>query len=241
MFTIAPITNLGQSIEVATAPQPRRLEISLARSRSDLIGAFQILYNAYVRAGLASENPHMLRLSPYHLLPTTEVFVAKLGDTVTSTMTLVFDSDAGLPMDAIYHDEISKLREAGCRIAEIGCLADRRKSAVRFIKVFGEFARLLAQVTRLHEIDSVVVATHPRHAGFYERSFGFRQLGELKTCPYVKNHPAVALIFEFERVRNTPLYDCLLGGSYDQTKLTRPPRDQETIRYLQSVLESFAS
>ena len=229
---------LGQNVEVAVVGQPRRLEISLARTRSDLIGAFQILYNAYLRAGLVGENTQQVRLTPFHLLPTTEVVVAKLQDTVTSTITLVADSREGLPMDSMYSDELKCLRKSGLQIAEIGCLADRRHSPVRFIKVFGELARLVVQVAKHRGIGALVVATHPRHAGFYMRSFGFEQFGTLKGCPYVKGNPAVAMILDFDRIRETPLHDCLFGNPFDEMQLSKNAWDDETIAFLEELLSA---
>jgi hypothetical protein len=228
---------LGQQVEVVVASQPRRLDISLARSRSDLLGAFKILYQAYVRAGLVNENPYEVRLTPFHLLPSTEVVIAKLAETVTSTITMVPDDDAGLPMDNMYGDELNRIRESGLRIAEIGCLADRRQSPVRFIKVFGELARLACQVARNRGIGGLVVATHPRHAGFYSRSFGFQQFGEIKGCPYVKGNPAVGMLLDFGRIRETALYECLFGNPFPETLLSREPWDIETLEYLSKLLE----
>ncbi len=236
-FSIAPITDLGQPIEVAIASPRRRLEISLAQSRSELIGAFQILYNAYVRAGLVNENPHQVRLTPFHLLPSTEVIIAKLVDTVTSTLTLVADGDSGLPMDDMYGSDLDCIRQSGLRIAEIGCLADRRHSPIRFIKVFGELARLVVQVARNRGIGALVVATHPRHAGFYTRSFGFVQFGDVKQCPYVKGNPAVGMMLNFGRIRETALHECLFGNPYEERLLSREPWDKETTEYFTKLLK----
>jgi hypothetical protein len=241
MFTNAPITGLGQAIEVTVVPEPRRLEISLAQSRSDLQGAFQILYHSYVRAGLIDENPLQVRLTPFHLLPTTEVVVAKLQNTVTSTLTLVVDSPAGLPMDEMYGDELDRFRSQGLRLAEVGCLADRRRSPVRFIKVFGELARLSVQVACARGIGALVVVAHPRHERFYTRSFGFERFGTVKECPYVNGNPAVAMILEFARIQRTEWHQCLFGNPYTHRAFSRAPWDQETLDYLQQLVNATVS
>ncbi len=229
---------LGQQVEVVVTSQPRRLEITLARSLDDLLGSFKILYQAYVRAGLVNENPHELRLTPFHLLQSTEVVIAKLGETVTSTITMVSDSPAGLPMDDMYHEELEAIRQLGTGLAEIGCLADRRQSPIRFVKVFGELARLAVQVASNRGIGALVVATHPRHAGFYTRSFGFEQFGGVKGCPYVKGNPAVAMILNFDRIRGTTLHDCLFGNPFEPNQLLRQPWDQATLDQLRNFLDS---
>jgi hypothetical protein len=232
---------LGQQVEVVVATQPRRLEISLAKTLPELLGSFKILYQAYARAGLVNENPHEVRLTPFHLLPSTEVIIAKLAETVTSTLTLVADSDDGLPMEDMYGDELDRIRQSGLRVAEIGCLADRRQSPVRFIKVFGELARLAVQVAAHRSIGGLVVATHPRHAGFYSRSFGFQQFGDIRGCPYVKGNPAVGMLLDFGRIQGTALHECLFGNPVDQKLLVREPRDPETLEHLNKLLQLIAS
>ncbi len=238
MFTHAPITDLGQPVEIAIVPQPRRLEISLAQSRSDLQGAFEILYNSYVRAGLIDENPHQVRVTPFHLLPTTEVIVAKLQDTVTSTLTMVADSPSGLPMDKMYGAELDSFRKSGLQLAEVGCLADRRRSPVRFIKVFGELARLAVQVAESRGIGALVVVAHPRHERFYTRSFGFKRFGDVKDCPYVNGNPAVAMILEFARIQRSAWHDCLFGNPYAENMYSREPRNHEILEYMSQLLDS---
>jgi hypothetical protein len=214
----------------------RPVEISLARTRSDLIAAFRLLYNSYVRAGLVSENDQKLRLTPYHLLPTTEVFVAKCGGDVISTLTMVADSEMGLPLESMYGGEVAELRRTGLVLAEMGCLADRRESPARFMKVFSQLARLVVQVAEVRGINALVAATHPRHARFYIRSLGFRKFGELQSCPYAEGNPAVALVQEFAALRGTRLEERLFGNPFSPERLIRTHWEPATRQYLQSLV-----
>jgi hypothetical protein len=172
-----------------------------------------------LKAGLVTENASQLRVTPFHLLPTTEVFVAKCADEVISTLTMVADTAIGLPMDSMYSAELAELRKSGLRLAEMGSLADQRNLPIRFINIFELLARLIVQVARVRGIDTLVLAVHPRHAKFYMRSFGFETLGGLTICPYAEGNPAVALILEFRRIMGTRFGEKLFGTPIESERL----------------------
>ena len=218
--------------DVATKPT-----IRLARSRDDLQSSFRLAFESYYDAGLVSEKPSGLRLTPHHLLPTTDVLIAKVGDTITSTLSLFGDGYLGLPMQSMYPNEIAKLRDEGLVVAEIGCLADRRHAQIRFIETFAQMGRLLAQIAFARGIDALVGAVHPKHARLYKRVMGFEQIGDLSDCPYANGNPAVALCIRFEDHVGTNLYDQYLGSPIPQKELAPYRWDRETRDYFRRVLE----
>ena len=80
--------------------------ISVSRigaSREELFAAFHLVYEQYLRSGLMKPNSYRMRVTPYHLLPSTEVLVALDRGAVTCTMSLVRDGELGLPMESVYH------------------------------------------------------------------------------------------------------------------------------------------
>ena len=86
------------------------LLFSLAQSTDELLQAYQLVYRNYLRAEYIDPHPSEMRYSAYNALPSTATFVAKLRNSVVTTASIVFDSPLGLPMDAIYHDELEELR-----------------------------------------------------------------------------------------------------------------------------------
>jgi hypothetical protein len=196
-----------------------QFEVELVRNFPDLLAAFHLVYTSYLKAGLVAENTSQLRITPFHLLPTTEVFVAKCAHEVVSTLTMVADTAHGLPMDSMYSAELTKLRESGLRLAEMGSLADRRSLPIRFVNIFEMLARLVVQVARVRGIDTLVLAVHPRHAKFYMRSFGFESLGGLTVCPYAEGNPAVALALEFRRIMGNRYGEKLFGTPIEVERL----------------------
>ncbi|HEX7447584.1 MAG TPA: hypothetical protein VF306_08570, partial [Pirellulales bacterium] len=82
----------------------------VADSFAEREAAFRLVYAAYTRAGLIEQNPFQMRVTPYQLLDTTDMFVAVQAGEVISTVSLVSDGEIGLPMEAIYDHEVEKLR-----------------------------------------------------------------------------------------------------------------------------------
>lgn len=176
--------------------------LDLARTTDDYLGAFTLVHDSYVRAGLADPQPMGLRITKHQLLDTSQVFVAKHGERVISTHTVVVDTAIGLPMESIYSDVVGRARESGRRLAEVCCLADRRLSPKRFFDLFSELSRLMAQFALHHGVDELWIACHPRHAKLYERRMGFQVVGEERDHPLVKGNPAVPLRVDLVNLRS---------------------------------------
>ena len=176
------------------------IECKIASTRSDREGAFRLLYRAYQRAGLIKPNPQEMRVTPYHLLPTTSVMVARYANQIISTLSLVEDGELGLPMEQIYADEIRERRQQGLLMAEVSCLADRRKDIRRYFSVFVRLCRLMIQCARSRGIDQVLIAVHPRHVRLYTQYLAFEQIADERLYPAVQNHPAVALCLDLKRL-----------------------------------------
>ena len=51
----------------------------LASRRKEFYAAFRLAYDAYIRTGLSTQRTYRMRVTPYHLLPTTEVLSRWFG------------------------------------------------------------------------------------------------------------------------------------------------------------------
>jgi len=211
----------------------------VAATRNEMEQAFQLVYESYLRSGLCRDNPHRMRVTPYHLLPTTTVFNAVLDDSVISTMTLIADGELGLPMESMYGELVAQRRAEGIRIGEVSCLADRRASHKRFMEIFYKLSRLLGQFARFHGLDQILIVVHPRHAPFYQRFLKFEPVGGLTACPHVENNPAVALCLDFAHVdRTRPTgYDSYFGIPISADRLQRPVWSPDYIERLGTLVD----
>src|SRR5262249_26468986 len=68
------------------------LDFGLATDPGALDQAFRLQHDQYVAHGYMDPHPTGWRLSLYNALPETRVFVARLGERVVATMTLIPDS-----------------------------------------------------------------------------------------------------------------------------------------------------
>lgn len=221
-MVIAKLTESAAGEPEVAAPSDEsevsKWECGLASTRREREAAFGLIYQAYVRAGLASANVHGKRVTPYQLLPTTTIFNAHLthgpeAGLVFSTVSLIGDGEMGLPLERVYPQLVAERRNAGIRLAEVSCLADRRHDFRRFFSVFCALNRWMIQFARAQRIDQVLVAVHPKHARFYTRNMGFEIVGDVTQYPTVGNRPAVALCFDFARNDRSPFpyYDHFFG------------------------------
>ncbi|EMI56937.1 N-acyl amino acid synthase FeeM domain-containing protein [Rhodopirellula sallentina] len=219
-------------------PLDSPLGYRIAHRLDELTEAFQLVYQAYLRTGLMEANPDGIRITPFHFLPTTEVFVTQYQSQVVSTVSLIGDGFLGLPVESIYPNAISNIRSRGLRMAEVGCLADRRESPVRFMETFATMGRMLAQTAKVRGYDGLVVATHPRHARLYKRVLPFEQVGDVIDCPYANGNPAVMLTLRFDDHKGTNLYDRFFGSMASALDVSPRPWDKETREYLKQYLQS---
>ncbi|MHB1037779.1 MAG: N-acyl amino acid synthase FeeM domain-containing protein [Pirellulales bacterium] len=206
------------------------LVYKVAANQSERETAFRLVYQAYTRAGLIEPNPYEMRVTPYHLFPTTAVFVAIYRGDIICTVSLIGDGELGLPMEAIYAGEVARLREQGFFFGEVSALADRRRHVCRVLPIFVKLTRLMAQYARRNGMHQLLVAVHPRHARFYQRYMGFEPIGGEKAYPMVRNHPAVALCLDFAHIDWNPpdCYQEFFGEwAADEELECRPMSDEE--------------
>jgi len=197
---ICPPLAEGPRSEALRAAAESEPVVRIATRRNELLDAFRLVYQAYLRAGLCEPNPHRMRVTPYHLLPTTEVLVAVSDSNVAATMTLVRDGGLGLPMECVYPEEVAARREQGIELGEVSCLAARQEDLRRAFPLLVRVMSLCAQCARSRGLDELLIAVHPRHAGFYERFLGFQVIGHEKVYDSVCYNPAVPLALDLTRL-----------------------------------------
>jgi len=216
------------------------IQYRIAATLEERTDAFRLVYDSYLKANLGDTNPYEMRVTPYHLLSTTEVFIAVCNDEVISTVSLVIDGELGLPMESVFAQQVAAKREQGIVSAEVSCLADRRSEFKELFPVFIQLCRLMAHHACARGLDELLVAVHPRHARFYKRFMAFEPIGETSSYPCVHNKPAVPLCLNFDgAARRFPERRNKFFGDPIPEELLRPQPISETDRdYLQMVLDA---
>jgi hypothetical protein len=235
---MAHVAAAGTDVAVLTIPGAET-QVRIARTRRDRTGAFELVYRKYIEAELIHYNPFRMRVTPYHLLPTTNMFVASEEGRVICTVTLIGDGELGLPMESIYPAEVLDCRRKNLYVGEVSCLAFERMEMSKFLLVFMQLTRLMAQHARSYGMDRLLIAVHPQHARFYQRCMGMEQVGPLKTYPSVQNAPAMACALDFAAIdRNRPrCWTSYFGTRLPESEILSHPMSDREIAWFGPIAE----
>ena len=143
----------------------------------------------YTSAGLPDEQ-----------LPARITLVASEHEITIGTITIGFDSAAGLHVDDPFAQETHDLRAAGRRICEFTTLA--MDSVVRSKRVLASlFHVAYIYAYRMMGFDTLLIEVNPRHRTYYERMLGFALLGAQRLNHRV-NAPAVLMSLDFSHAHD---------------------------------------
>jgi hypothetical protein len=184
-------------------PPASELTFKLAESTQELEEAFRILHEAYVSSGFMKRQESGMRVTVYHALPTTSTLIAKLGDKVVGTVSLIRDSALELPLQKIF--DTSKLKHNHGQIVEISSLAihpDHRGQQGEILFPLCKF--LYEYCIGYFSIDHLVIAVNPRHTDLYEGLMLFEKLQEkvVEKYEFVDGAPAVGLFLDLHEGYN---------------------------------------
>lgn len=177
------VAGLDAPASLAHESAPARFNIRLANSHGHRNDSSYLVRKMYGWRGYIAD--------PAHTHPNCVTLIASSGDKSVATLTVGFDSDAGMAVGALYPDEVARLRENGAQLCEFTRLAvDRTAHSKELLAMMFHVAYIFAR--RLHDKTDLLIEVNPRHARFYERMLGFRTIGPERVCPRV-NAPAVLM------------------------------------------------
>ena len=173
-----------------------------AMSRAEREAAHHLTYEAYLRRRLCRPNRFRMRVTPYHLVPTTELFIAVAESNVVGTLSLAFDGELGLPMEDVFAKEVGARRAQGLKLAEACSLAiaDGGRSCQQ--QVFGLY-RLMAQFADYQGADQILAAVQPKHLRIYQRFMAFETFGDVQSYPACECQ-AIPICLDLNEIRRNP-------------------------------------
>lgn len=126
--------------------------------------------------------------------------IAGEGDAIIGTITIGFDSPAGLLVDELFRAETEALRKSGRKICEFTKLAvDSVVKSKRVLASLFHVAYIIAH--RLNGLHNLIIEVNPRHVRYYERMLGFEVKGPERLNRRV-NAPAVLLSLDLSHARS---------------------------------------
>jgi len=182
-------------LETPSGPRPEYVierkgyTVRVARSSAQRARATMLVERMYSWRGYHTEAAASVRQDSGRIM-----LEASSESQLFGTLTLGLDSEQGLLADTLYEDEIDRFRRAGGKVCELSKLAvDPQYSSKEVLASLIQLAHIHARI--VHEATDAFIEVNPRHAVFYKRMLGFRQLGSVRTCPRV-DAPAVLLHLE---------------------------------------------
>jgi hypothetical protein len=205
----------------------------IARNRQDLLAAFQLVYQIYLRHGFMAPVHHGMRVTPYHTLSSTDVFVAAQAGRCVCTMSLIKDSELGLPAESLYPEQVARFRDRGLIVAEVSCLAQCEQNFPVLLRLIN----LMAQRAWFRGVDQLMIAVHPRHAKFYQRYLGFESIGSLRSYRAVCGQPAVGMSVDLSHLylRNPRACGHLFGIPFSLADLMVKPTSPQLLEELSAL------
>lgn len=175
--------------------------VRIARTLDELRAAYRLVYREYLMRGFCQPDESKMHYTFYCLLPGTRTFVLKKNEKVLGTVTLITDSECGLPLESSFADEIEGLRSPQRCIAEISLLAldrnfiqEKDLRLAGFRKLWAVFAlfKVMFDYVRVTSITDFVIAVHPRQESLY-KSLDFETIGPRRCYLPACGNPAVAM------------------------------------------------
>lgn len=176
-----------------------RPNIKIAETLDELSQSFALVYKEYMESGyITNPHPSQMHFSVYNFLPSTCVFIFRSYLTVISTLTQIFDTPLfGLPMDALFKNELDTLRAQGRKITELSALATPKE--VRWCNLMVFLSRTMFEYSRVNDVNDICIMVNPKHVNFYRTMFLFEEFGPERFYPGV-GAPAVALRIDMNHI-----------------------------------------
>jgi len=152
------------------------IAVGLAQTLEERQQALRLVHRTYVERGITISSRAGLKFSPFHILPGTTTFVAKRGNRLLGTLSLIEDSPLGLPMESVHREEITLLRQGQRRFAEVSTLcvaSDVRGCGISMLL----YQAMFRWARRHRSIEDLVIAVHPKMGPFFRHGLLFESLG----------------------------------------------------------------
>lgn len=175
-----------------------RFTLRFARTLAEYEDAFRLVYVSYASLGIERPSREGLRMADHHSLSEAKVITAYEADRVVGTITVTFDSPAGVPLDAEVPAHLVEMRKRGYQLAEIGSLAVVQRCRRGGVSQLLSLAALRVAFG-LGRASHAVIGVNPRAAAFYRGVWGFDVFGGEHDHPDL-HAPVATLLISRDRL-----------------------------------------
>lgn len=176
-----PLRPLWRQLQCSRGYDIRPVRTAYQQSKASTLVRRRYAWRGYHTEGLAQRPDDANRIT----------LAAWQYDELVATLTVGRDSPDGLQTDALYAKELAKLRRPERVLCEVSRFAvDPDFSCPELLRAL--FTAALDYAKSRFAASDVVIGVNPRHAAYYQRRMGFRQIGTLQHCVRV-DAPVVLL------------------------------------------------
>ena len=199
----------------ARAPKlyDRSIQFRVATDPKEQEAADRLVFETYVEEGFWGDDPIKFQAEMESISSHRTVFVAVREGVVIGTLSLVRDSQLGLPADHFQPEMMAELRNCNEVIGQAGLLAMDRSCHRKSSLVLFLFKYLYQYSFYYAGIDRFVALSSPKHARFYESVMCFEKLGNSKHYPYAK---ATGQLSTLHLIKAHQLFSERFGDGPDQ-------------------------
>lgn len=163
-----------------------RIVVRLAADKEEVELANNLLFRRYVETGFWDEDGNQMRTNKFLYADVRRVVIILDNDRVVGTMSIIVDSDAGLPSDSPQPTLMRELRSSGAAIAEVSAFAIDQSKTSR--KLFFFLMSYVLQYSFYYAgIDRLVASCGSEHAKFYESALCFSRLSAPTYYAYTRD------------------------------------------------------
>ena len=169
------------------------IRYKIASTQEELRHAFALLERSYVERGIAGSG--QIRMKILNILPTTTTFIALRGDAVVGTVSLIEDSELGLPIEQVHPEDVARVRNRHRKLAEVGALAlekTERRSAISIML----FNMLYRWARNWRRVDDLLIGIHPSARHFYDAVLQFRRIGATRSYETLNGAASVPMVLD---------------------------------------------
>ncbi len=169
-----------------------QMRFEVATSKDDLEASFLLVQDSYLEVNISNNIDEIYRITKFHCLPTTRVFVAKYNNEVVATLTVILDSSFGLPIDQF--SNVNHLRKTGRKVCEFSSLAIKREWRKRGNGIFIPFSIYVLKFCKENlGADYIAIATKASARYFYSDLYHFKPLEKkVRKAQYVNGKESFA-------------------------------------------------
>lgn len=167
----------------------KKIVIRLARNKDEIRRANMLIAETYIREGFWQEGEDHASNDRWLTTPHRIVLLVvdkQNGNDLIGTISIIRDSEHGLPADSFQPQTIREYRSSGEKLAQVTSLAFKKGQTQQQKLILFLFKYALQYVLYYTRIDRLVSLCNPKHARFYNMALGFQMLGSPVYYPYAK-------------------------------------------------------